>query len=590
MAQQKALPLPKSSQNASCTDPLFTQKNFERELENLAAKAQGKTWIGWAIRQVWILLQVVTLYSLAAILSNISILILSPVYGNFPSKVWHREGTWVSCFLGWSLSRLFQRYFPVNPRHLLPLVAAYIPMITFFLIKLSSLLGAEYGPLVTEALTFYPLLVLTIAVAANLLDEIDLKLRWIPSWISDSLPGIFSFFCFQTMELFTEGELRKSIGTSFFQTRLGIQIALAGIYSVLAPSRLLIYILPAVLHTALFNIHVQSSYTTDLLSSSLENSGWTLLERKESVSGYLSVIESHEKKFRAMRCDHSLLGGEWIMTANTQQVAEPIYGVFVILEAVRLVEINDPVPDSEAKAYVVGLGIGTTPAAFMKHGIHTTIVEIDPVVYDFANKYFNLPKNHLAVISDAVNYTAELAKKKQKYDYIVHDVFTGGAEPVELFTLEFIQDLNSILKPGGVIAINYAGDLTLPATRIVVQTIRSVFPTCRIFRESEAPSVSLNSVDAVPDFTNLVIFCTNGASKVRFREPKETDFLGSGARQRFLVPQYEVNDSVFNEQESDGDLLRKNNTERFRIWQQRSATGHWYLMRTVLPSMIWEMW
>ncbi|RKF82422.1 putative spermine spermidine synthase family protein [Golovinomyces cichoracearum] len=590
MARQEASSRPKSSDNASCTDPLFTQKNFERELENLAAKAQGKTWIGWAIRQVWILLQVVALYSLAATSSNISILSLSPVYGTFPSTIWHKEGIWVSCFLGWSLNRLFQRYLAVNPRYLLPLVAAYIPMMTFFLIRLSSLLGAGYGPLVTKALTLYPLLVLTIAVAANLLDEIDLKWRWIPSWISDSLPGIFSFLCFQTMELFTEGELRKSIGTSFFKTRLGIQIALAGIYSVLAPSKLLICILPAVLHTALFNIHVQSSHATDLLSSSLVNSGWTLLERKESITGYISVIESHEKEFRALRCDHSLLGGEWLMTANTQQVAEPIYSVFVMLEAVRLVDVIDPVLDSEAKAYVIGLGVGTTPAAFMKHGIHTTIVEIDPVVYDFANKYFNLPKNHIAVIADAVNHTAELVQKKQKYDYIVHDVFTGGAEPVELFTFEFIQDLNSILKPGGVIAINYAGDLKLPATRIVVQTIRSVFPTCRIFRESEAPSESLNSADAVRDFTNLVIFCTNGASKVKFREPKETDFLGSGARQRFLVPQFEVNDSVFNEQESDGGLLRKNDTERFRVWQQKSALGHWYLMRTVLPPMIWEMW
>lgn len=100
-----------------------------------------------------------------------------------------------------------------------------------------------------------------------------------------------------------------------------------------------------------------------------------------------------------------------------------------------------------------GLGIGTTPAAFVKHGIKTTIVEIDPVVHKFATKYFALPPNHTAVIADAVSYASEQAKSGAKYDYVVHDVFTGGAEPVELFTLEFLQDLNSILKPGGVIAI-----------------------------------------------------------------------------------------------------------------------------------------
>jgi len=102
---------------------------------------------------------------------------------------------------------------------------------------------------------------------------------------------------------------------------------------------------------------------------------------------------------------------------------------------------------------VSGLGIGTTPAALMEHGIGTTIVEIDPVVYNFATKYFALPPNHKAFITDAVFFASQLAQTGKKYDYIVHDVFTGGAEPVDLFTLEFIQDLHAMLKPGGSIAI-----------------------------------------------------------------------------------------------------------------------------------------
>lgn len=100
-----------------------------------------------------------------------------------------------------------------------------------------------------------------------------------------------------------------------------------------------------------------------------------------------------------------------------------------------------------------GLGIGTTPAAFITHGIDTTIVEIDPAVHSFATKYFALPPNHTPVIADAVSYASETAKEGKQYTYIVHDVFTGGAEPVDLFTLEFIQDLHAMLAPWGVIAI-----------------------------------------------------------------------------------------------------------------------------------------
>lgn len=103
-----------------------------------------------------------------------------------------------------------------------------------------------------------------------------------------------------------------------------------------------------------------------------------------------------------------------------------------------------------------GLGIGTTPSALMAHGINTTVVEIDPVVYDFAVTYFGLPPNHISIIEDATTYvetTRRAGRQGEHYDYIIHDVFTGGAEPAALFTTDFIQGLWHLLKPDGVIAI-----------------------------------------------------------------------------------------------------------------------------------------
>ncbi|RKF64378.1 putative spermine spermidine synthase family protein [Erysiphe neolycopersici] len=590
MAGHKVSKSPRSSDKEIPVDPLFTRENFEKELRDLAVKAQEQTWLKWAVGQVWIISQVCILYNLAAISSNVSILNLSPVYGNTPSKIWHSQVTWISCFLGWSFNRFFQRLIPVKLRHILPLIAAYTPLMQLYLFKLSGLMGVRFGPIITESLTHSPLLILTVSVAASLLSNLDIELKWIPSWISDSFPGILSFSSFKTMELFTESKIQNFIGSSFLHSRLGLQVALTGMYSIIAPSKMLLFLLPAVLHTAFFNIHVPASYTTNLLNSSLAAKGWSVLERRDSITGYISVIENHEKKYRTMRCDHSLLGGEWLISKRTQRVAEPIYGVFVMLEAVRLLELSEPILDSEAKAYVVGLGIGTTPAALIEHGIDTTIVEIDPVVYDFAQKHFSLPKNHTVIIADAVSYTAELVQKGQKYDYIIHDVFTGGAEPLELFTVEFIQDLSAVLKPGGVVAINYAGDLSIPIARIIVNTIKSVFPTCRIFRESEKPTPSQFTADKGRDFTNMVLFCTNAANEIKFRKPNDADFLESGARQQFLLPKYEVDDSIFAEHETDGGLLRKNDTGRFLDWQQENSLSHWSLMRTVLPPTIWEMW
>ena len=71
-------------------------------------------------------------------------------------------------------------------------------------------------------------------------------------------------------------------------------------------------------------------------------------------------------------------------------------------------------------------------------------------------QYFDLPLNHTSVIQDAVYFVdqAQLAgPEHHTYNYIVHDVFTGGAEPASLFTQEFLQGLSNLLKPNGVIVI-----------------------------------------------------------------------------------------------------------------------------------------
>ncbi|KAL8958260.1 MAG: hypothetical protein Q9183_005873, partial [Haloplaca sp. 2 TL-2023] len=101
---------------------------------------------------------------------------------------------------------------------------------------------------------------------------------------------------------------------------------------------------------------------------------------------------------------------------------------------------------------ISGLGIGTTPSALIAHGIDTTIVEIDPVVHSFATQYFGLPSNHTPVIQDAIAFVDQNQYTK-KYTYIIHDVFTGGAEPIDLFTVEFLTGLKGMLHPYGVIAI-----------------------------------------------------------------------------------------------------------------------------------------
>ena len=88
----------------------------------------------------------------------------------------------------------------------------------------------------------------------------------------------------------------------------------------------------------------------------------------------------------------------------------------------------------------------------------------------------------------------------------------------------------------------------------------------------------------------MVIFCTNSAAPVTFRSPKVADFLKSGARKAFLLPKHEVREEDVGRRVEDGGVLSRNDTGRFRGWQEKSALGHWAVMRTVLPKEIWEEW
>ncbi|KAI1319408.1 spermine/spermidine synthase [Xylariaceae sp. FL0255] len=570
----------KPSSTSKIKPPAETKEDFEDELKLLASQAKHDTLSRWLLQQAAIYAKAAALITLSAVYANVSVLNLSPVYGQIPANRLHSYVVWTALFVGWGANLAFRRVLSIKTIALLPVIALQVPMLQYYLFKTSSFLPIEYGPAFTEALTLFPVLVVSTSCVADILEAADLS--FLPSSIAGSAPGLTSFALFRFSETILFRKMFEQIGHSLMQTRVMLEFVLAVTYSFMGRSRLLRYAFPGLLHAAFFNTHLMTDSATSSLNSTLNANGWSLVDRWESNTGYISVLDSFHNGFRVMRCDHSLLGGEWTKLGRGI-VAEPVYSVFTQLEAIRLVQVPGKVPDSEARALNIGLGIGTTPSALIAHGIDTTIVEIDPVVHRFASQYFGLPTNHSAVIEDVVAWSKRSAPVlKDHYDYIIHDVFTGGAEPEDLFTEDFLQGLGSMLKPTGVIVINYAADFTLPPLGIVVNTVKDIFPSCRIFRENEPPSVE-TVAEVGRDFDNVMIFCTKATGEVTFREPKEADYLQSLSRRSFLVPKYEVTKSV-------DFAFRANNTVKDPRWHDESALRHWDIMRTVIPGNIWNMW
>ena len=110
-----------------------------------------------------------------------------------------------------------------------------------------------------------------------------------------------------------------------------------------------------------------------------------------------------------------------------------------------------------------GLGAGIAATSFARQNIDVAVIEIDPAVYDASRQYFGLPDldSDRIFLEDARVVVAEKRRSAlengissaDKYDYVVHDCFSGGGVPAHLFTLEFWEDLKTIMNPEGVVAV-----------------------------------------------------------------------------------------------------------------------------------------
>ncbi|EPS34858.1 hypothetical protein PDE_09822 [Penicillium oxalicum 114-2] len=530
----------------------------------------------------------VGLLFILALYSPVMQLVLSPVYGSLPSHLFHNFGITLSGAAGWFLKDQIQRRFGRLAAFMLPVLAFWTPTVQYFVLQQSSKLGNPTGPIVTQIFGYYPLIMLTVAVAGKQI-QYALNLQSHGDLVVEHVPLIGSYVLYSFGEHVARAVLARAIGFTVLFTRAGLQFLIAAVYAVIIPSKLLLLAIPSLIFSVTYDVHIGG---IGGVNSVLQKEGYSLLARQESNTGYISVLENHHDGFRVMRCDHSLLGGQWtkVTPGYHPQVEDPIYAVFVMLEAVRLVKMEhgESRLDAGSKALVIGLGIGTTPAAFNKHGIDTTVVEIDPVVHKFATEYFNYPSNGVTVIDDATRFVQKAQKSSNtQYDYIVHDVFTGGAEPAELFTYEFLQNLNSLLRDDGVIAINYAGDLNLYPTGLIARTIQTVFPSCRIFREQLPTDENDTS-----DFTNMVFFCKkSSATPLEFRDPVSADFLGSRARETYLIPTHEIDPALFKTIPEHGKrILVDKQIGLLHGFLDRGALKHWGIMRQVMPAVVWETW
>jgi hypothetical protein len=336
------MPSKASRNNAKSTNAQYeaARNGQSRELSRIIAadtRTSTTAKIRWTSRAAWTLI-------LAAIASSISQRVLSPLYGSIPSSIYHSQLVTVAFLCSWAFRAPFrQMNLKGGIAFQLPVLAFWISPVQYLLFGQSTVLGAIMGPLLTEILTLLPILILSISITASSVDLIQIDGPEMLNTAAHSGLGAVAYVIFNAIESLSSSWIIQNSGSSIFMSRIGLQNLLALAYAIPSPSRILVFGIPALFHTLLLNPHNPSSYATSVLNSTLKrHSTFTLIARHESLTGYVSVLEDSKDHFRILRCDHSILGGEWLQPPagleHTSNEREPVYAIFTMLEAVRLVE------------------------------------------------------------------------------------------------------------------------------------------------------------------------------------------------------------------------------------------------------------
>lgn len=271
---------------------------------------------------------------------------LSPVYGHLAASQYFTPLTIsalvVACFTyrSWNgTSRSWAQSVAV--------ISLSAPTISIYLFRYSGQLGPRLGSLVIGISTTFPMTLISAVAACKgpALKNNEVfpasMVRCIGvcnSTVSPVVNAVILFVAHLTNKRHS-GPLIQWMSRYLVRSRLGCYYLLALFQAFLFPSKYLLFVIVPLIHSVFFTGHIPFQHSTDLLNATLHNYAYSLVARQDSNTGYISVLDNIRDGFRVMRCDHSLLGGEWFpQPGHEHQLREPVYAIFVMLEAVRLIQ------------------------------------------------------------------------------------------------------------------------------------------------------------------------------------------------------------------------------------------------------------
>ncbi len=192
---------------------------------------------------------------------------------------------------------------------------------------------------------------------------------------------------------------------------------------------------------------------------------------KDSFYGNMQVLEYSfgTRHTRELVVDATIQGG--IDVASGTSVYEYPYFLQFVPRAIN--------PKGK-ECLVIGLGAGVIPMWYERQGVRTDVVDIDPLVFEVARRFFSFRTAGASIVEDARYY---LSRPGKRYDYILLDVFNGDNTPFHVLSKEALLAAKLRMAPGGVLGINMWGNLKGDSymTASIVRTLKEVFRTVDIY-------------------------------------------------------------------------------------------------------------
>lgn len=153
-----------------------------------------------------------------------------------------------------------------------------------------------------------------------------------------------------------------------------------------------------------------------------------------------------------------------------------------------------------ARVAVLGGGVYSVPKAVLAElpGAEVDVVEIEPLLPEVAQKYFNVTENSRmhTYIQDGRRFLRD--RTDGTYDLIFSDVYYSlFSIPVHFTTQEFFQTAYEKLTPGGIFIANIIGSLDPEAGRFFyaeMKTFQSVFPQTYFFAVTATSTKAVQNI------------------------------------------------------------------------------------------------